>query len=92
MNQKEKWKARLDLTTLGIFWSFILPLARWKAKRKHRRTGKVQWLFEEEYGFVVLDIEGFKYYTRIRFRHNVQKLRPREADKICILRYPLVKS
>jgi len=79
MTQREKWKYRFDLSRLGIFWTFILPLARWKAKRKYRRTGKIQWLFELEYGFVVLDIEGFKYYNRIRYRHGVLRLKPRVA-------------
>jgi len=92
MTQREKWKRRLDLTRLGIYWSFILPLARWKTRRRYRRTGCTQWLFEEEYGFVVLDLEQFRYYNRIRFRYGAQKLRPREANKICIYRCPALEG
>ncbi len=88
MTQKEKWLKRYWLTQKGVTWTFIPTWGRFLCRLRYLLRGNEQWLFEEEFGFVILDIDGFKVYNKVRYKFGAQKLRRREADKICIYKAP----
>lgn len=65
-----------------------LPRAKRASRRLAKRHLSVYWVFAEPEGFMVLDIGGIDRFNTARKKNNLPKVRVRNADQMCVYRYP----
>lgn len=77
---------RRILRTNGIAVVTIFP--KYKCRKMAKESINIHWVLNEEFGYVILNIDTLTLFNTIRERLKLSRIRTRDLEKAAIYRYP----
>ena len=87
-NSKQNKTLRKQIKAKGFNVYRLFLLAKIAAFILSRLNMQVYWVFAEEYGFMVINIDQFEVINKARMKNNFRRLHVRDMDKTCVFRTP----